>query len=230
MKKEDIKILTLPEYYKFLEEFFSGRIYQGKVVKLICRGMLSLDWTYLIPPGVHDTDYYAKIWWETDDFLQREIPTYEEMLKKLNKSYFTSDRGMMIRCLFNEKDVIYQPFPIPTSSKGLKERIKDIKRLSDTDIFMGFRTDPYTFVAKYKLLDEKYIDDGHTNPEIRDYNANEDNYRVFYITMDVDKFLEEEKRYLEHGKTGTYHDDFITPELEHSEVWQEFLDENTDTE
>ena len=98
---------------------------------------------------------------------------------------------------------------------------------------MGFRTDPYSFVAKYKIKDEKYIDDGRDDPEVREYNVKEDNYRVFYVTMDVAEFLEEEKRYLEHVKTGTYHDDFITQdgtEYEHSEIWQEFLNENTDTE
>ena len=225
MKKEDIKVLTLPEYFKFLEEFFKGQIYQGKVIKLICHNG---DWTYLVPPGVHSADFYIKTWWETDGFLQHQCPSVEEILKNANRDYFTEDSGQMIRCLFREDDVVYQPTPVPLDDKGLKEFIKDRKHYSETDIFLGFRMDPYSFVAKYKLVDGKWIDQGRYDPDIRKYNLDENNYRVFYTVLGKDKFLKEEKRYLDHTKTGSYYDDFVSSSLEFTEPWLEFLKENTD--
>lgn len=225
MKKEDIKALTLPEYFKFLEEFFTGQVYQGQIVKLITRGG---DWTYLVPAGVHDTDFYIKTWWETDEFLQSQIPSVDEILKKVDRTYFTEDSGKMIRCLFRKDEVVYQPLVVPLDNKGLKKFIKDRKQSSEKEILLGFRMDPYSFVAKFKIENGRWIDQGRNDPEVKKYNLDENNYRVFYTVLSKDKFLEEEKRYLEHAKTGSYSDDFITSDLEFTEPWEEFLKENTD--
>ena len=224
MKKEDIKVLTLPEYFKFLEEFFKGKVCQRKIVKLICR---TGDWTYLVPPGIHDTDFYIKTWWETDKFLQRQCPNADEILKKVDRAYFTEDSGKMIRCLFREDEVVYQPSVVPLDNKGLKKFIKNLRKQSSTSLFLGFRMDPYSFVAKFKLKDGKYIDQGTFSPEVKKYNLDENNYRVFYITLGKDEFLKEEKRYLEHAKIGSYYDDFISSSLEFTEPWKEFIKENT---
>ena len=225
MKKEDIKVLTLPEYFKFLEEFFKGQIYQGKIVKLVCQNG---DWTYLVPPGVHDADFYIRTWWETDEFLQSQFHSVDEILKKIDRTHFTEDSGKMIRCLFRKDEVVYQPEIVPLDNKGLKNFIEGRKYYSGSNIFLGFRMDPYSFVAKYKLVDGKWIDQGRYDPEIRKYNLDENNYRVFYTVLGKDKFLKEEKRYLEHAKTGSYHDDFISSSLEFTKPWLEFLKENTD--
>ena len=106
---------------------------------------------------------------------------------------------------------------------------------SETDLFFGFRRDPYTFVEEKKIKDGEYIDTGRDDPEVRKYNTDENNYRVFYVEMEPEEFLKEEKQFLDHVDTGVYKDDFYTwdrgkDDDSFTPMWKEFLKENTKIE
>ena len=233
MKKEDIKTLTLPEYYKLLLDFYQGKKYQGKIVKLACVGSWRPSWWYLIPAGVHDPDYYIDTIWEVEPMMKHMFRDKDEYLKNVNRSSFEDAAGMMIRCIFHEDEIVYQAWgTVPKDKEGLEKKVAEIMYYSDHDTFLGFRMDPFSFVKPFKIKDEKYIDDGHNDPEIRKYNLAEENYRVFYITMSPEKFKKEEKSFLEHVDKGKYKDDFYDWEKYGNDcyqpVWKEFIKEHTD--
>lgn len=233
MKKEDIKILTLPDYWVFLCDVLEGKKCQGKVIKLVSVGLWAVEWTYIVPNGIKTTDEYLDAAWEYEPLIKHYCSTKEEMLKSADRSQWDNCSAVLVRCMFKDDEVIYQC--VETMPKDPKEIERAVARKmvdSKKELFFGFRRDPYTFVEEKKVTKDGYIDDGRDDPATKKYNIDENNYRVFYVEMDPSDYLKEEKAFLDHVKTGKYKDDFYDWERYNkekdnfSDVWKEFLKEN----
>lgn len=231
MNKKDIKILTVDEYYKFIDWFFSNQNKSNNVVKLVCHGIMGYDFTYLVKEGVKSDRDFKKDWYNNEPILQRYCKTFDELLEKETKGLAESSAGRLVRCLFHKNEIVYQPcYYIPKDPAERKLKIEEMKSMRVKDCFLGFYGDPFTFIAEYKTKDDdKYIDDGHNNPEVSKYNRDENNYRVFYIEMTPEEFLDEDSRYLNHVETRSFNDGFINYDgssSNYTEEWQNFLKEN----
>ena len=236
MKKEDIKTLTLLDYFKFLCNFLEGKVSKGKVIKLVGVGMWGTEWTYLVPNGIKTTSEYLDAVWEYEPIIRHYCSSKDEMLNVAVKERWDNCSAVGVRCIFREDEITYQCMStFPKDHDGILNEVAELMHYSETDLFFGFRRDPYTFIEEKKIKDGKYIDDGHDDPEVRKYNTDENNYRVFYVEMEPEEFLKEEKQFLEHVKTGVYKDDFYTwdrgkREDNFTPMWKEFLKENTKIE
>ena len=236
MKKSDIKSLTLPDYWVFLCNVLEGKKCQGKVIKLVSVGMWGTEWTYIVPNGIKTTDEYLDAVWEYEPLMRRYFNNKEEMLAQAVRSQWDDCSAVGVRCIFREDEIAYQCVStFPKDHDGILDAVANLMHYSETDLFFGFRRDPYTFIEKKKIKDGEYIDDGRDDPEVRKYNTDENNYRVFYVEMEPEEFLKEEKAFLDHVKTGKYKDDFYVWERYKdtdgfSKVWKEFLKENTKIE
>ena len=236
MKKSDIKSLTLPDYWVFLCNVLEGKKCQGKVIKLVGVGLWGTEWTYIVPNGIKTTFEYLDAVWEYEPLMRRYFNNKEEMLAQADQSRWDNCSAVLVRCMFREDEIGYQCVStLPKDHDGILDAVAELMHYSETDLFFGFRRDPYTFIEEKKIKNGKYIDDGHNDPVVRKYNTNENNYRVFYVEMEPDEFLKEEKQFLEHVKTGKYKDDFYTwdrgkREDNFTPMWKEFLKENTKIE
>jgi len=236
MKKSDIKSLTLPDYWVFLCDVLEGKKCQGKVIKLVSVGMWGTEWTYIVPNGIKTTDEYLDAVWEYEPLMKRYFNNKEEMLAQAVRSQWDDCSAVFVRCIFREDEIAYQCVStFPKDHDGIVDAVASLMHYSETDLFFGFRRDPYTFIEEKKIKDGEYIDDGRHDPEVRKYNTDENNYRVFYVEMEPEEFLKEEKAFLDHVKTGEYKDDFYVWERYKdtdgfSKVWKEFLKENTKIE
>ena len=237
MKKEDIKTLTLPDYFKFLCNFLEGKVSKGKVIKLVSVGMWGTEWSYLVPNGIKTTSEYLDAVWEYEPLVRRYCSSKDEMLEAAVKEKWDNCSAVEVRCMFREDEIGYQCVStFPKDHDGILLEVAELMHYSETDLFFGFRRNPYTFVEEKKTTkDGKYVDVGRDDPEVRKYNTNENNYRVFYVEMEPDEFLKEEKKFLDHVKTGKYKDDFYVWDRHkdidgYSKVWKEFLKENTKIE
>ena len=236
MKKSDIKSLTLPDYWVFLCNVLEGKKCQGKVIKLVSVGMWGTEWTYIVPNGIKTTDEYLDAVWEYEPLMRRYFNNKEEMLAQAVRSRWDDCSAVFVRCMFREDEIGYQCVStFPKDHDGILNAVADLMHYSETDLFFGFRRDPYTFVEEMKTTKDDYIDQGRDDPEVRKYNTDENNYRVFYVEMEPSEFLKEEKKFLDHIKTGKYKDDFYVWEKYKdadgfSKVWKEFLKENTKKE
>lgn len=233
MKKEDIKTLTLKDYFVFLCRFLEGKEYQGKVIKLVSVGVWGTEWTYLVPNGVKTTSEYLDLIWEYEPLVRRWYSSKEEMIKNTAVERWDNCSAVGVRCIFSEKEVTYQCVStFPKDEEGIVHEVAELMGYSESDLFFGFRRPPYTFIEEKKIKDGKYIDDGNDDPEVRKYNTDENNYRVFYVVMEPEDYLKEEKQFLDHLKSGVYKDDFYTWDRakdigEYTSMWKEFLKENT---
>lgn len=234
MRKEDIKSLTLPDYWVFLCDVLEGRKCQGKVIKLVSVGLWGPEWTYIVPNGIKTTDEYLDLIWKYEPLMKHYCSTKEEMISHAERSQWDDCSAVFVRCMFREDEVAYQCIEcMPKDHEGILNAIATKMSYSESDLFFGFRRDPYTFVEEKKTTKDGYIDQGRDDPETRKYNIDENNYRVFYVEMDPDEYLKEEKKFLEHVETGKYKDDFYDWEKYNKEkdnfsaVWKEFLKENT---
>lgn len=233
MKKSDIKSLTLPDYWVFLCDVLEGKKCQGKVIKLVSVGMWGTEWSYLVPNGTKTTSEYLDAVWEYEPLIRHYYSSKDEMLKAAVKEKWGNCSAVEVRCIFRENEITYQCVStFPKDHDGILDAVANLMHYSETDLFFGFRRCPYTFVEEKKIKDGKYIDDGRNDPEVRKYNTDENNYRVFYVEMEPEEFLKEEKKFLDHVKTGKYKDDFYTWDRNKREdnftpMWKEFLEENT---
>ena len=233
MKKEDIKILTLPDYFAFLCRFLEGKVSKGKVIKLVSVGMWGTEWTYLVPNGIKTTSEYLDAIWEYEPLVRHYYSSKDDMIKDARVERWNNCSAVGVRCMFREDEIGYQcASTFPKDHDGILNAVADLMHYSEADLFFGFRRDPYTFVEEKKIKDGEYIDTGRDDPEVRKYNTNENNYRVFYVEMEPSEFLKEEKQFLEHVKTGVYKDDFYTwdrgrDDNSFTPMWKEFLKENT---
>ena len=236
MKKEDIKTLTLPDYFKFLCNFLEGKVSKGKVIKLVSAGLWGAEWTYLVPNGIKTTSEYLDLIWKYEPIVRRYYSSKDEMIKGAVKERWDNCSAVGVRCMFRNDEIVYQcASTFPRDHSGILDEVADLMHYSETDLFFGFRRDPYTFVEEKKVKDGEYIDTGRDDPEIAKYNADENNYRVFYVEMEPEEFLKEEKEFLEHLDTGVYKDDFYTwdrgrDDSSFTPMWEEFLKENTKIE
>ena len=236
MKKSDIKSLTLPDYWVFLCDVLEGKKCQGKVIKLVSVGMWGTEWTYIVPNGIKTTSEYLDAVWEYEPLMRRYFNNKEEMLAQAVQSQWDDCSAVFVRCMFRENEIDYQCVStFPKDHDGILNAVAELMHYSETDLFFGFRRCPYTFIEKKKIKDGKYVDTGRDDPEVRKYNTDENNYRVFYVEMEPEEFLKEEKKFLDHVKTGKYKDDFYVWEKYKdidgfSKVWKEFLKKNTKIE
>ena len=227
----NIKTLTVDEYYNFIDWFFSEENKSNNVVKLVCYGIMGYDFTYLVKNGIKSDRDFKRDWYNNEALLQRYCKTFEELLEHENKDIVNDSAGRLVRCLFRKDEVIYQPaYYIPKDPEARKLKIEEMKVAKAKDCFMGFYSDPFTFVAKYKLKDDdKYIDDGRNDPAVKQYNRDENNYRVFYIEMTPEEFLDEDSKYLSHVENKEFKDGFVDYSgslYEYTEEWKNFLDNN----
>lgn len=233
MKKEDIKTLTLPDYFKFLCNFLEGKVSSGKVIKLVSAGMWGAEWTYIVLNGIKTTDEYLDAVWEYEPLMRRYFNNKEEMLAQADRSRWDNCSAVGVRCMFRENEIAYQCVStFPKDHDDILVAVADLMHYSETDLFFGFRRDPYTFIEEKKIKDGEYVDTGRDDPEVRKYNTDENNYRVFYVEMEPSKFLKEEKQFLEHVNSGKYKDDFYAWDRNKdidtfTPMWKEFLKENT---
>ncbi len=226
----NIKTLTVDEYYNFIDWFFSEENKSNNVVKLVCHSM-GYNFTYLVKAGVKSNKDFTRDWYKNEPILQRHFSSLEEVFAAENETLIQSSAGRMVRCLFSKSDMCYQPaYYIPKDPAERKAKIDEMKEMMYRDCFMGFFRDPFTFVAEYKTKEDgKYIDDGRNNPEVSKYNKDKNNYRVFYIEMTPEEFLDEDERYLNHIETGEFNDGFIESHgssYEYTEEWINFLNNN----
>lgn len=233
MKKEDIKILTLPEYFAFLCKYLEGKVSKGKVIKLVSVGMWGAEWTYLVPNGIKTTSEYLDLMWKYEPLLKHYYSSKDEMLKDAIKEKWDNCSAVEVRCIFRDNEIVYQcASTFPKDHDGILDSVANLMHYSETDPFFGFRRDPYTFIEEKKVKDGNYVDTGRDDPEVARYNMDENNYRVFYVEMDPSEFLKEDKEFLEHVDTGVYKDDFYTWDRSKDNnsftpMWEEFLKENT---
>ena len=236
MKKEDIKILTLPEYFAFLCKYLEGKVSKGKVIKLVSVGLWGTEWTYIVPNGIKTTSEYLDAIWEYEPIIRHYCSSKDEMLKAVVKERWDNCSAVMVRCIFKEDEITYQCMStFPKDHDGILNEVAELMHCYETDLFFGFRRCPYTFIEEKKIKDGEYIDTGRDDPEVRKYNTDENNYRVFYVEMEPEEFLKEERQFLEHVKTGVYKDDFYTWDRgkrddNFTPMWKEFLKENTKIE
>lgn len=228
---ERINVLTVEEYYKIIDWFFSDKNPSMHVLKLVCHSIMGYDFSYLVKAGVKPNEDFTRDWYNNEPILQRYCKTFEELLEKENKELIEQSAGRLVRCLFHKDEIVYQPsYYIPKDSKARKEKIEEMKNFREKDCFMGFYGDPFTFVAEYKTKDDgKYIDDGRNNEEVKRYNRDENNYRVFYIEMTPEEFLDEDSRFLKHVETKSFNDgliDYHDNHCEYTEEWQNFIKEH----
>ena len=224
-----IKTLTVPEYFVFLTEFFEGHVCKGEIVKLVNCGMWNHVHYYLVPKKYKTPGEIVSDAWKYEPMLEVYYDNKSEYLKQVNMSVFDDISGYIIRCIFKDDEVVYQNLEtFPDTLEKMERRAAEKWTEAERDLFMGFWRDPFTFVEPFKLIEGEYIDQGRNDPEVKKYNTNPDNYRVFYTEMTPDEYLDEEKRFLEHVKIGSYKDDFIIWDRsnginEFTPEWKEFL-------
>lgn len=231
---KEIKTLTVDEYFNLIERFFSDDSNKkDKVIKAVFSGGM----TYLVRNGLRPDEDYIRDWYNTEPFLQHYFATFEDCLKAHSgpkvEAMVKGSAGRMIRCLFRENEVVYQPGDyIPSDNKERKDKVKEFRGWSDSDTFLGFRRDPLTFVSDLRRDSRGYIDSGTKESETRNYNLAPENYRVFYVELTPEEYLKEEQEYLNHPTSGSFNDGFIEwtrgkGRWEYSQDWKEFLMKNT---
>ena len=168
---KEIKTWTIDEYYKKMKEYFQNSNETG-VVKIISIGF-GCSYQYWIKPSLMSKDKYIDIFWNHEPLMKRYFSSKSEMEKNI-KVDFSNVHGFILRWLWRDDEIVYQPTVVEGDVDAFIKWYKDAKK---DEYFFGLKMDPFTYIGHIyykKDAGEEYFDDSRKEYE-------EDcNYRVFY--------------------------------------------------
>lgn len=220
-----LKSMTMDEYYEKMKKFFSSDN-KDKVIKIVSLSM-GCAYHYWIDPSLMSRDKLCDIYWNFEPLMQVYFHSKDEMAKNLNVD-FNNLRGFILRWLWRDDEIIYQPISIEES---VDKFISEYKRNQTNEYLLGIRMDPFTYTGKWQTKKDKDGNDtGYMDQDSPEYKK-DGNYRVFYVEITPEEFLKEESVYMDDSKHRAYKDDFISlgnVDSEYTDEFNKFIENHTD--
>lgn len=227
----DIKVVTISEFAKLKQEYFTTSGNENKVIKCIGYGFMGGGYQFWTKHRTSQEELVEK-YWRFEPVVRRWFETKEQMAAEMTKFDI---RGICYRWLFHEQkengELVIQPYVMENFAdpKQIEDKIANDIESSLHDRFFGMFHDPYTYVGELP-----YYKDEEGKEHFNDKEpalADPDNYRVFMVEMTAEEFDKQEENFINCVHGTPYNDGLLSCDghgnFELTPEYIEFLKEHT---